>query len=60
MYWSKSEGSLASLIDRADAMSEEKIMILGEKAKRRMRQYYSWEYIVDEYEKVFLSADNTV
>ena len=60
LYWSKSEGSLASLIDRADVMSEEKIMILGEKAKRRMRQYYSWEYIVDEYEKVFLSADNTV
>ena len=60
LYWSKSEGSLASLIDRADVMSEEKIMILGEKAKRRMRQYYSWEYIVDEYDKVFLSADNTV
>lgn len=54
LYWSKANGNLAGLIDKADAISEEKIRELGLKAKERISKAYSWEYIADEYEKVFL------
>ena len=50
LYWSKQEGSLAKLIDKADQMSAEKIEEIGRKAKERIRAAYSWEYIVDQYE----------
>ena len=54
LYWSKQEGSLAKLIDKADQMSAEKIKEMGRKAKERIRTAYGWEYIVDQYEKLFL------
>lgn len=56
LYWSKEEGSLAGLIDEADAMATEAIFSLGEKAKKRIADSYSWEHIVAEYEKVFLEG----
>lgn len=54
LYWNKEEGNLAALIDQADLMSEEEIKQIGEKAKQRIRDYYSWEKICSEYEKLFL------
>ena len=54
VYWSKEAGNLASLIERADVFPIEKIQIMGEKAKARIRDAYSWEHISNEYEKVFL------
>lgn len=54
IYWTKDEGSLAKLIDRADKMTESEIYDFGKKAKKRIEEAYSWEYIVDEYEKIFL------
>jgi rhamnosyltransferase len=54
LYWSKEEGNLAALIHRADRLSEEEITALGQKAKDRIRKNYSWEYIVDLYEALFL------
>ena len=56
LYWTKEEGNLAALIEKADTMSEEEIKELGVKAKNRIADAYSWEYIVDQYEKVFLSV----
>lgn len=53
LYWNKEEGSLAALIDKADGMSAEEIGVLGSRAKERIEQYYSWEYITDRYEKIF-------
>ena len=47
---------MAALIEKADTMSEEEIKELGVKAKKRIADAYSWEYIVDQYEKVFLSV----
>ncbi|MCD8325805.1 MAG: DUF1972 domain-containing protein [Lachnospiraceae bacterium] len=55
LYWSKEDGSLSHLIDLADQMNGEDISILGQKAHERIRRYYSWQLIADEYEKVFLS-----
>lgn len=54
LYWNKEEGNLAALIEMADAMDETEIKALGEKAKKRIKDAYSWEFIVSEYEKLFL------
>jgi rhamnosyltransferase len=54
LYWTKKAGDLAGLIDRADEMGEEEIEQFGIKAKKRVEEAYSWEYIVGRYEKVFM------
>lgn len=54
LYWTKQPGDLAKLIERADAMPAEEIAALGAKAKKRIADAYSWEFITSEYEKVFL------
>lgn len=56
LYWSKEEGDLARLIDKVDHMSEKDIQRMGEMAKERIRQAYSWEYICDRYAEVFLQT----
>ena len=54
LYWNKENRNLASLIQKADAMTAEEISAMGIKAKERITKEYSWDYIVDLYEKVFL------
>ncbi len=54
LYWSKENGNLARLINKADQLSNEEIEGLGVKAKKRIRQAYSWEFISNEYENCFL------
>ena len=54
LYWSLDEGNLAQLIDTVDKLSEEKIEELGQKAKKRIQDEYSWEYICDKYAKIFI------
>jgi len=53
LYWNKDKGNLATLIDKADLMSEDERLSLGKKAKQRITETYSWQFIADEYEKVF-------
>ena len=55
LYWTKAPGNLARLIEQADAMAPAEIAALGEKAKARIATAYSWTFICDEYEKLFLS-----
>jgi len=54
LYWSKENGDLARSIESADEMSDEQIALLGQKAKARIADAYSWQFIADEYEKLFL------
>lgn len=56
LYWDKTSGDLAKLIDGADALSSDQIAALGEKAKQRIADAYSWQFISDEYEKLFLGS----
>ncbi len=56
LYWSKDTGSLANLIHQADSLSPEQIADLGKKAKQRIKDAYSWQFIASEYEKLFLEA----
>ena len=59
LYWSKKEGSLAKLIDKADSIGQEKIDELGKKAKKRIEEDYTWEKIAGKYERIFLSERNS-
>lgn len=54
IYWSKDSGNLARLIEKADKMSEDEIAEYGVKAKKRIEEAYSWEYITNRYLSVFL------
>ena len=54
VYWTKAKGSLAALMDKADKVSPEKRAEYGKKAKQRIRDSYSWQYICDRYEEEFL------
>ena len=54
LYWSSKEGELARLIDQADQMSETEREDLGQKAKVRIRNAFSWQFIADEYRRIWL------
>ena len=53
LYWNKTEGNLASLIEKADLMPIEVIAEYGARAKERIATAYSWDFISSEYRKVF-------
>lgn len=55
IYWTKNKGNLAALIDKADKISPEKRAEYGKKAKQRIRDAYSWQFICDRYEEEFLN-----
>ena len=55
LYWTKASGNLAGLIDEADTFSPEAISKFGEKAKKRISEAYSWQYICDRYKQQFLN-----
>ncbi|MCH3987864.1 MAG: DUF1972 domain-containing protein [Lachnospiraceae bacterium] len=55
LYWTKKEGSLADLIDRADKASSEELENLGRKAKNRIINSFSWKSIADKYEMIWNS-----
>ena len=56
LYWKPKEGSLASLIDLADRMSPEERARMGRAAKSRIRSFYSWKYIADLYQQIWMRA----
>lgn len=53
LYWSKADGNLAKLIDKVDELSSGEIEALGAKAKKRIVEAYSWEFISSRYETIF-------
>ena len=55
LYWTKETGNLAKLIERADSMEEREIVEIGQKAKKRIQDAYSWGFITNKYESVFLN-----
>jgi len=54
LYWSKAPGDLAQLIEVADNLSADQIWALGQKAKQRIANAYSWSFICQKYEELFL------
>lgn len=53
LYWTLEDGNLAKLIDQSDSMDEEELEEMGQKAKQRIKDEYSWQYICDKYTKVW-------
>ena len=52
LYWSLDEGNLATLINTVDKLEDDKIEEFEQKAKKRIKEEYSWEYIASKYEKI--------
>ncbi|MBC2582732.1 beta 1-4 rhamnosyltransferase Cps2T [Clostridium sp. DJ247] len=52
LYFNKENRNLADLIDQLDNVNEENIRTLGSKAKGRIQQEYTWNYIIDKYENL--------
>ncbi|WP_035778352.1 beta 1-4 rhamnosyltransferase Cps2T [Butyrivibrio sp. MC2013] len=55
-YWTKEDGNLSALINKADNLSEKDIYELSHKARKRIQDYYSWKFISDRYENLFLNS----
>jgi len=54
LYWKRTEGNLAALIEKTDEMIESKRKAMGAKAKERIKIAYSWKIIGDKYEKLWM------
>lgn len=55
LYWDKGIGSLSGLIDKTDKLPAEQIAKLDAASTKRIADYYSWRYITDLYETLFLT-----
>lgn len=56
LYWTKKSNNLAVLIDQSDHMDLNVIHMLGERAKQRIADDYSWQRICKQYQRLFTSA----
>ncbi|MEW8956567.1 beta 1-4 rhamnosyltransferase Cps2T [Clostridium sp.] len=55
VYFNKEEGSLKNTIEKVEKLSEIKRKELESEAKNRILGNYSWDYIIDRYETLFLN-----
>lgn len=60
LYWTKENGNLSNLINEADNLMEIDIKAFSMKARKRIQDHYSWKFISDRYENVFLSSGQEV
>ena len=52
VYWTKRNGHLAKIIDKADRFDNAEIVEYSKKAKQRIKEAYSWELICKKYLKI--------
>lgn len=53
LYWNKEENSISKLLNKLDDISAEEVEKYSKKAKKRIQDEYSWEIIIDKYERIF-------
>ncbi len=53
LYWTPDISDLARLIEKSDKMEPQEREKLGKLAKERIRKAYSWEFIGNEYKRVW-------
>ena len=58
LYWGRESGNLSKLIDWADQMGADEIEKIGERAKKRVSERYTWDKICRQYENVFTNREN--
>ena len=56
IYWSKETGNLCEVINRAEKLDGGERMKLEENARKRIKEEYSWDYIVKKYEDLFIDS----
>lgn len=56
LYWTKNTGNLASLVEMADAMSEECRNSYSQASLSRIKAEYSWDCIAGRYETAFFGV----
>ena len=54
LYWNKNDQSLTKKITEADRLSEIEILEMEKKAKTRIKDKFSWNFICDKYHKLFI------
>lgn len=54
IYFTKSQNSLMDTIYRAEKLETSEIEKLSYNAKDRISKFYSWDYITEEYKKLFI------
>ena len=54
IYWTEEYALLRNIIKRCDEASIDKRYELGLQAKARIEGFYTWDYITDQYEELFL------
>ncbi|KRL87448.1 beta 1-4 rhamnosyltransferase Cps2T [Ligilactobacillus apodemi] len=54
LYWSTEEGSLSSLLEKTVKLDQAQKEELGRRAKNQIKNYYSWNKIVFDYESMFM------
>lgn len=57
LYWSKNSGVLSRIIEKSDIILSNEIEKMGLNSKQRIKEKYSWEYIINRYESLFLNLD---
>lgn len=53
LYWGVKDGELAKLIDKCESLDDVKIGELSRTSTERVATFYSWKYIVNQYEKLW-------
>ena len=53
IYWTKRNGHLAKIIEKADRLADVEVAEYGRKAKQRVKEAYSWDFICAKYYDVF-------
>ncbi len=53
LYFTKANRNLASLLDNLEIYDEVSMTTYGENAKNRINREYTWEKIINDYEKLF-------
>lgn len=54
IYWNKEENNLANIINKVDLLSEKEIENYNKKSTERIKKAYTWDKIVNDYEKLFV------
>ena len=57
LYWTKEEHMLADLINACDQMEPAAITAFGVRAKNRIIEHYSWQFIADQYLRLFCNGN---
>lgn len=56
IYWDKN--NLHQVIEESEKMSQDKIDLMNELSTKQVKERFSWDFIVDEYEDLFMSVHN--